>query len=244
MAALDWGPHAVDAEPFTLDGAGGASIDAFHARPEGSVASGIVLHPDIGGFRPLFDDMARRIASHGFAVAAFEPFGRVSREERAGMDLDARMRAIGRLVDAEQLGDMASAADALVARDDVTKVATLGFCMGGMYTLKAAATGRFDRAVAFYGQLTVPEGWRGPGLAGPLATAGDVCPTLAVLGGRDDFTPAEDIDALRAAWADRSDCEIAFYPDADHGFVHDPDRPAHRADDAADAWRRALEFLA
>src|SRR5437016_6117155 len=31
--------------------------------------------------------------------------------------------------------------------------------------------------------------------------------------------------------------------DADHGFVHDPSRPAHRADDARDAWSRALRFL-
>ena len=55
--------------------------------------------------------------------------------------------------------------------------------------------------------------------------------------------PPADIEALRAAWADRPDCEIVVYPDADHGFVHDPERPAHRADDAADAWRRALAFL-
>ena len=33
------------------------------------------------------------------------------------------------------------------------------------------------------------------------------------------------------------------YPSAEHGFVHDPDRPAHRADDAADAWRRAIAFF-
>jgi hypothetical protein len=25
--------------------------------------------------------------------------------------------------------------------------------------------------------------------------------------------------------------------------VHDADRPAHRADDAADAWRRAVAFV-
>ena len=70
-----------------------------------------------------------------------------------------------------------------------------------------------------------------------------MCPTLAIFGGDDPFTPAADIDALRAAWADRPDCEIVVYPDAEHGFVHDPDRPAHRADDAADAWRRVLAFL-
>jgi hypothetical protein len=33
------------------------------------------------------------------------------------------------------------------------------------------------------------------------------------------------------------------YEGADHGFVHAPDRPTHRADDAADAWRRAIAHL-
>ena len=120
----------------------------------------------------------------------------------------------------------------------------LGFCMGGMYALKAAATGRFDRAVAFYGMIRVPEDWRrARRRAEPLDTAADVCPTLAIFGAADPYTPRADIDALRAAWADRPDCEIVVYPDADHGFVHAPERPAHRADDAADAWRRVLAFL-
>ena len=39
---------------------------------------------------------------------------------------------------------------------------------------------------------------------------------------------------------DRPDCEVVVYEGADHGFVHDADRPAHRADDAADAWTRVL----
>ena len=53
----------------------------------------------------------------------------------------------------------------------------------------------------------------------------------------------EDIDALRALWSGLPDHEVVVYPGAEHGFVHDPDRPAHRPDDAADAWRRALAFL-
>jgi carboxymethylenebutenolidase len=36
---------------------------------------------------------------------------------------------------------------------------------------------------------------------------------------------------------------VVVYPGAEHGFVHDPERAAHRPDDAADAWRRALAFL-
>ena len=51
------------------------------------------------------------------------------------------------------------------------------------------------------------------------------------------------IDGLRVAWEARTDCEVAFYPDAEHGFVHDESRPAHRSEDAADAWDKVLRFL-
>jgi len=57
------------------------------------------------------------------------------------------------------------------------------------------------------------------------------------------FLGAPYIEALRGTWADRDDCEIVVYASAEHGFVHDPERPAHRADDAADAWSRVLAFL-
>ena len=60
-----------------------------------------------------------------------------------------------------------------------------------------------------------------------------MCPTLAIFGSVDPWTPAADIEALRAAWSGRPDCEIVVIEGADHGFVHDPDRPVHRADDAA-----------
>ena len=103
----------------------------------------------------------------------------------------------GAMEDELQIGDLERAADHLVVQDDVTDVAVLGFCMGGMYTLKAAATGRFDRAVAFYGMIRVPDGWRGDALAEPLASAAAVCPTLAIFGDADSFTPAADIEALR-----------------------------------------------
>jgi carboxymethylenebutenolidase len=119
----------------------------------------------------------------------------------------------------------------------------IGFCMGGMQTMKAAATGRFTHAVPFYGMIRVPDAWRGQKLREPLATAADVCPTLAFFGSVDAWTPPDDIDALREAWNDRDDCSIVVYEGADHGFVHAPERPAHRAEDAADAWARTLAFL-
>ena len=243
MAELTPGTQEVDVEHIVIKGPDGAAVDAIHARPDGMPVAGLVVHPDIMGVRPLFDDLCRRLATRGFAVCAPEPFARAPVEVRADADPAARMAYVPQLDDDVQIGDLEAAADYLVVHDDVREVAVLGFCMGGMQVLKAAATGRFDRAVAFYGMIRPPADWVGPNTRLPLDTIAEVCPTLAIFGGNDPFTPASDIEALRAAWADRPDCEVVVYDDAEHGFVHAPEREAHRPDDAADAWRRVLAFL-
>ncbi|HEX5615381.1 MAG TPA: dienelactone hydrolase family protein [Acidimicrobiia bacterium] len=241
MAALREGPvHDVSVEHRTLR-VDGDDVPVVHARPDGPPRAGLVLHPDLGGNRPLFDDMARRLATHGLAVACVEPFARFDRDKLDSVEV--RMAKVPELDDATQLGDLEAAANLLVVDDDVSTISVLGFCMGGYYTLKAATSDRFDRAVSFYGMITTPEHWRGPGHKAPLATAADVCPTLAIFGSADPWTPKEDIDALRQAWSARDDCEIVVIDGADHGFVHDPDRPAHRPDDAAQVWARALEWI-
>ena len=243
MGALEVGPHEASSERFVLVAGDGTPVDAVHARPAAQPEAGVVVHPDLMGVRDLFDDLCRRLATYGFAVACAEPFASFPPEIREAGDATARMAHMKDMNDDRQLGDLASAADFLRDTDGVDRVSMIGFCMGGMYTLKAAATGVFARAVAFYGMLRVPDDWKGPHQRDALATAAQVCPTLAIFGGKDPWVPFDDVEALRAAWRDRDDCEIVVYPDADHGFVHGIERPAHRPDDAADAWKRALEFL-
>ena len=243
MAALHEGSFDVEVEQRTLV-VEGVDVAITHARPDGMPVAGVVLHPDIMGNRPLFDDMTRRLATHGLAVACVEPFATRSLGERAeATDPMVRFGWIGGLDDEVQLANLAAAADLLVVEDDVATVGILGFCMGGFYALKAAAGERFDAAVSFYGMITVPDGWQGPAQASPLATASDVCPTLAVFGSADPYTPMAEIDALRNAWSGRDDCEIVVIDGAEHGFVHDPDRPAHRGSDAAVLWDKALARL-
>ena len=241
MAALREGPiHDVTTEPVELRVEGGA-VPAFRARPDGMPQAGVVLHPDIGGLRPLFEDMARRLATHGFAVLVIDPFWRWSDEQKAS--IDARMAAVRDLDDAQQLSYLETAADRLVVDDDIGIVSVLGFCIGGYFTFKAAAGDRFDRAVALYGMLRTPEDWKAPGRTDPVDLAADMCPTLAIFGSNDSFTPPDDIEALRRAWGDNAHSEIIVLEGAEHGFVHDPERPAHRPDDAARCWDRALEWM-
>jgi carboxymethylenebutenolidase len=243
MGALKEGPIydvTVESSVLVVDG---NDLPIIHARPDGMPRAGVVLHPDIMGLRPLFEDMARRIATYGFAVAAIEPYAHVGDEHRG--DVEHRMAAAKLLEDAVQLADLDAAANLLVVEDDVTRVSMLGFCMGGYYTFKAAATDRFDAAVAFYGMLRTPDNWRGASpRIDPLDVAGEMCPTLAIFGSNDSFTPMADIEALRDAWKGRDDCEIIVVEGGEHGFVHDPERPIHRPDAAAELWTRALEWLA
>jgi carboxymethylenebutenolidase len=229
----------VETRTLTVDG---YDVAIVHARPDGMPRAGVVLHPDVGGLRPLFSDMARRLATHGITVCTFEPFATIP-ESELGSVADRLARAKD-LDDAQQLEIMESAADLLVVEDNISRVSVLGFCMGGHYAFKAAATDRFDAAVAFYGMLRTPDDWQGPGHnVEPLAVADRMCPTLAIFGTNDPWTPAADIDALRTAWSGRSDCEIVIVEGGEHGFAHDPERDNHRAEDAAACWDRAIAWI-
>ncbi len=210
--------------------------------PEGPPTRGVVLHPDIAGLRPLFDDLCAHLSSdYGWSVCAPEPF-----PGREGLPVPDRLDRMADIDDADHLRLLGAAADRLTELG-AERCAVLGFCMGGMYALKASAlagtpvAGRFDRAVACYGMIRVPDGWRSDGQrdAVDLIRAAGACPTLAIIGTADPFTPPEDVDDLEATGA-----EVVRYEGAEHGFVHDPSRESHRADDAADVWRRIAAFLA
>ena len=203
------------------------------AKPSSGTATvGLVLIPDIMGVRPLFTDMATGLAeTEGWAVSVIEPFA-----GREHLELAERLRSVGDLDDQLLMEDAVAAADLT----ECDRVGVLGFCMGGMYALKASGTGRFSGAVSFYGMIHVPEQWQSESQGDPLAASqtDGACPVLAIVGTEDQWTPERDVAELEASGA-----SVVRYPDADHGFVHDPARPAHRPDDAADAWKRALAFL-
>lgn len=209
----------------------GTAAELVHP-PSGTAGRGLVVVPDVMGMRPLFDDLVARLASENdWSVCTFELYP--GREHLAVGD---RLEAASTLADGEVLGDAVAAARLTGA----ATVGIIGFCMGGMYTLKAVATGRFDRHCSFYGMIRVPDSWRGPGQSEPLdaLAAGNASSVLAVMGEEDQWTPPEDVKALADTGA-----TVVRYEGADHGFVHDPSRAVHRVGDAADAWERVISWL-
>ena len=202
-------------------------------RPDAPTA-GLVVVPDIFGLRELFDDLVARLsAENGWAVAAFEPF-----PDQQPPSVEERMALMPGMHDERWVADAVASADLL----GVEPVGVLGFCMGGMVTMKAAATGRFHRAAPFYGMVRNPEAWQSTtnldAIDALVAAPGTAERVLAVMGTADPYTPSEHLDELEAAGA-----SVLRYQDAEHGFVHDLARPAHRAADAADAWRQVTAWL-
>lgn len=195
---------------------------------------GLVVIPDIWGLRPLFVDIIERFAHEwNMNVVAVEPF---PGQQLSDTDVAPRMAAVPALDDKKLLADLVEAAELL----NTTHVGLIGFCMGGMYCHKASTLERFERIVSFYGMITLPENWRSPTQEEPLACLlkgyGDS--VLAVIGALDTWTPHGDVEQMRATGVN-----VVVYPEAEHGFAHDASRPAHRPDDARDAFERAKNWL-
>ena len=194
--------------------------------------TGLVMIPDIWGMRPLFDDLALRLVNEwNVSVAVVEPF-----PTPPGESMEARFAAVPNLNDARLLGDLELAAKRLGKQRSVL----IGFCMGGMYCFKASSLEVFDRIASFYGIIVVPENWRGPGQREPIQYLANGHPdrVLAVIGGKDNWTPHIDVEKLLDLGV-----KVAHYPEADHGFVHDASRPTHRPADAANALAKARDWL-
>lgn len=201
--------------------------------PHAGATTGLVIATDVWGLRPLFDDLAERLSAEwSMSVCVPEPFP----GPPIPMEFEPRVAALRAADDAARLRDLQEAA----AVTACSRVVLIGFCMGGMYALKACSLHTFDRIVPFYGMIRVPEAWRGPGQGEPLdfVAAGDPERVLAIIGDQDPYTPPDDVAALEALGV-----STVRFPEAAHAFVHDPSRDAHRPADAAMAWQMAYEWL-
>lgn len=247
MALLEQGRWDATVAHISVERSGEAPLDAILAWPEpkydGETFHPLILLPDIFGIRPLFDDIAQRLASHGWCVLAPEPFSRIPRKVREGMEIEARFAAMPDLVDSLQLADMKACAAYLAAMPECTggKPGVIGFCAGGYYAFKTAQAGIASAVVAFYGMLRTPATWDGPGHYGPLDSEPARTPTLAWFGSLDPWVPLADVETFAATW--RGPHRAVVIEGADHGFVHDPDRPAHRPEDAVMCWQESLRWL-
>jgi carboxymethylenebutenolidase len=198
------------------------AVPFFFARPRVNPPwPGVIVIHEGNGLSPQLLRVCERLAGAGYAALAPDLFARSGGSEAADF-----ATLIGALNPSEVHADLAEALDRL--RDfGAAKVGITGFCLGGLISYRAALLGLdLAGAAPFYGARIAHE------LGRPT------CPLLAFFGGRDEYVPAADVEAVQA----HHPGDVVVYPDAGHGFMRDGS-PSYHEPAAVDAWSRLLAFF-
>lgn len=231
----------------TADGA----CPVTFATPDGDGPwPGIVMYPDAGGARPLFGEMAQKLADYGYAVLVPDIYYRSGDWapfdiSTAFGDADERKRLMGLMGSVtpdKMASDAAAFFDYLAARPEVSgeSFGTTGYCMGGRTSLVVAGRvpDRVAAAMSFHGGGLASDDPGSPHLLADAMKA-----AVYVAGAENDasFTPeaAETLDkALTAADVEHT---IVFYPAA-HGFAVSDHKAVYDESAAQRHWDAMRDF--
>lgn len=210
---------------------GPETVSGYLAAPEGpGKKPGLVVIQEWWGLNDFVKGKADAFAKQGYVALAVDLYrGKVTSDPSVAHQL---MRG---MPEDRAIRDLQAAVAYLRSRPDVDgkRIASIGWCMGGGYSLALAlAEPTLSGAVIYYGRLvTDPEKIKG--LRVPL---------LGNFGGKDEgIPPATVMDFQARAKAASKSVDFKVYPEAGHGFASSMDV---RADDAKDADARTDAFLA
>ncbi|HZT51144.1 MAG TPA: dienelactone hydrolase family protein [Stellaceae bacterium] len=195
----------------SLNGASGYLVRAKTQR------AGVVLLPTIFGVNPFVRDYAAALAADGISTLIWDIYPGEALPQ--GFD-ESRARA-GKLQDPVALKAMTACVDFLKTELKIEHVGTIGFCLGGRFVfLLAARDRRIEACAAVYPSIREPRPANQPDDA--VAIAGDVpCPVQLLYPGRDNVTSNDTFFRLQQSLQRRKAPTIVqYYPEADHGFMH------------------------
>jgi carboxymethylenebutenolidase len=193
---------------------------------------GIVVIHEYWGLNDWVKEQASKLAGQGYVALAVDLYrGKVgttpeeAHEIMRGMPDDRAKRDLHAAVAFLQ-------SQAEVRRD---RVASIGWCMGGGYSLDVALQEPTLRAAVInYGHLATDT----DSLKKINASI------LGLFGAQDKGITPEDVRKFEQALKQQGkSVEIHIYPDAGHAFENPNNTAAYRAEDAADAWQRTVNFL-
>jgi len=225
--------------------------DAFFVHPAKGAHPGIVMWPDIAGLRDAKKIMARRLAAAGYAVLCVNQYYRAgpapimnSFSEYRTPEGQAKIKPLREaLTPAAVTRDAAAYVaflDGDAAVDKARKIGSNGYCMGGPFTVRTAASvpARVGAAASLHGAgLVTPE----PDSPHRLLARTQAAYLFAIARNDDAKEPAAKDQLRQAAEAAKRPAEIEVYA-ADHGWCV-PDSPAYDPVEADKAWQRILALF-
>jgi carboxymethylenebutenolidase len=205
------------------------------ATPEGKGPHpAVIVIQEWWGLNDWVKDQARALAKEGYVALAVDLYrGKVATQQE-----DAHQLMMGLSPD-RAIRDLKGAYAFLQARSDVRKerIGSIGWCMGGRYSLALATEEpSLGAVVAYYGAPPTD-----------LDAIGRIkAPVLGNYGGEDKGPSPEQVrlfeDLMKKAG---KPIDVKIYPGAGHAFanVNNP-WGGYRKDAAEDAWARTTAFLA
>lgn len=212
---------------------GSETVSAYLATPAGpGKHPAIVVIHEWWGLNDWVKGKADEFAKRGYVALAVDLY-----RGKVAQDPDMAHQLMRGLPDDRALRDMKGAVAFLRARPDVdaSKVASIGWCMGGGLSLDlAVAEPTLSGAVIYYGHL----------MTNPDTISALKVPLLGNFGGQDQGISPESVKEFAAeAKKDGKSVDFKIYPDAGHGFASSKDPKVYRTEDAKDANARADAFL-
>jgi carboxymethylenebutenolidase len=211
------------------------NLDGFFVLPADAIppVPAVILVHDRWGLNDDIKAMARRLAGEGYAVLAVDLFAGTTATAAADAEhLQSETLAGGR---AAALDNLAQAYKYLKESAAASRVATLGFGLGGSLSLDAGLElgDSLAAVVMFYGEISTDDA-RLANLKSPL---------LGIFAGLDKTVPTGDVQQFRRRLRDLDkSADVLIYPDVDQGFLN-PDVKTYNQNAATEGWSAALEFL-
>ncbi len=214
------------------------TMDGMFVRPDSGKHPAVILWPDIASIRESKRNIARTLASAGYAVLVVNPYYRDVTGEQfadfAAFIADGGFQKVGpwrgKLNAEAIMRDAAAIVDWLDQQDGVDPakgIGTQGYCMGGPFTIWSAAAvpGRIKAAASFHGGGLV----RPDNPMSPHALLGKVDAQLLIAVAQDDDAkaPTDKTTFADAANAAEVSATVTVYP-GDHGWMVS-DSPAYDA---------------
>jgi carboxymethylenebutenolidase len=192
----------------------------------------IVIH-EWWGLNDWVKDQASKLADQGYAALAIDLYrGKVATTPDMAHEI---MRGVP---EDRAKRDLHAAFEFLEVQPNVKKdrIGAIGWCMGGGYALDVALQEpTLGADVINYGHLATD----------PEALKKIKAPILGLFGGQDQGIPPADVKKFGETLDKMGKkIDIKIYDDAGHAFENPNNKAGYRPDDAADAWKRTVSFLA
>jgi carboxymethylenebutenolidase len=226
---------------LTLNTPGGP-MEVFNAAPERAPKGAVVVLQEAFGVTSHIKDVCGRFADEGYRAVAPHLFHRTGDPVLGYDDFPTAKAHLEQLTQAELLTDLRATIERLSLDGfKLSRIAVVGFCMGGSVSLLAAATWPIGAAVTYYGG-GVAEGRFGmPPLVELVPSLQS--PWLGLYGETDPTIPVAQVELLRRALARTPELtDLVSYPEAGHGFNCDA-RDSYHQPSAKDAWARTTAWL-